>query len=178
MRKTITRLLLLFLLGATFMTTNVRAQFVTVLPNDNSTSGNGRAPSVRYSHIRAVYLITPAEMAASGFAPATQVGGIGWTYQAAGAAGTAGLNVYLENTADVTNLKSTTWATTISTMTLAHSGSTTLGATTTPNVTFSGGSPFTYTGGGVYVAYDWNCFGGPCKQLLQYAIQQDWLVQQ
>ena len=146
--------------------TNVMAQLTTVLPNDNSTSGNGRAPSVRFSHIRAVYLIKASEMIASGFASGTQVGQIGWTYQAAGTAGSAPLKVYLQNTADVTNTKSTSWATAISTMTLAHNATTTLGATTTPNIVFSGGSNFTYTGGGVYVAYDWGCYSGTLQAIV------------
>ena len=46
-------------------------------------------------------------------------------------------------------------------MTVVHNNaSTTLPNTTAPfDITFSGGSPFTYTGGGLYVAFDWQWAG-------------------
>ena len=167
MKKQIINLMLTFFMLSTVVSTNVIAQFVTVLPNNGGTSGNGRAPSVRYSHARAVYLITPAEMAASGFINGSNVSGIGWTYQAAGAAGIAGLKVYLQNTSDVAFSKSGTWATTITGMTLAHdNATTTLTGTITPNVTFSGGAPFVYSGLGVYVAFDWGCYGGSLQGIV------------
>jgi hypothetical protein len=48
----------------------------------------------------------------------------------------------------------------ISGMTVVHNASTTLPNTTAPfDVPFVGGSPFTYTGGGLYVAFDWQWAG-------------------
>lgn len=167
MKKKIHSLLFTIFVLCTVVTTDLFAQFVTVLPNNGGTSGNGRAPSVRYSHARAVYLITPAEMAASGFINGSLVSGIGWTYQAAGAAGIAGLKVYLQNTSDIAFSKSGNWATAITGMTLAHdNATTTLSGTTTPNVSFTGGAPFTYTGQGVYVAFDWGCYGGTLQAIV------------
>jgi len=71
----------------------------TVLAGDGSTSGNGRAPMARYRGIRAVYLITAAELAASGLPNGSTPTAIGWRYSTApggvGASGT--LTVYLQH---------------------------------------------------------------------------------
>jgi len=134
-----------------------------VLVNDNSASGNGRAPSTRFRFIRCVYLITATEMAAAGYTPGTSPTTIGWNYSTApGVAGSAPLTVYMENTADTTNTKSTTWATAIGGMTVVHSDpATALPGTAGPfDITLTGGSPFTYTGGGLYVAFDWGNYAG------------------
>lgn len=135
---------------------------VTVLPNDNSTSGNCRAPSTRYNNARVVYLIKATEMATAGYLNGMDVGSIGWNYNTApNTSGSAPLIVYLQNTSDVTNLKSTTWSTAISGMTTVHNATTTVPSTAgTFDIPFSGGSAFTYTGGGVYVAFEWGCYSG------------------
>jgi hypothetical protein len=140
---------------------------VTVLPSDNSTSGNERAPNGNFLFGRAVYLITAAEAVASGLTAGLSPGAIGWHYSTApGAIATGTLIVYLQNTADTTNTKSTTWDTAILGMTVVHnSDSTTLPNTTAPfDITFTGGSPFTYTGGGLYVAFDWQ-WAGPATSV-------------
>ncbi len=136
---------------------------VTVLPNDNSTSGNERAPIGTFLFGRSVYLITAAEASASGLTNGFSPGSIGWRYAAApGAIATGTLIVYLQNTSDTTNNKSTTWSTAIAGMTVVHnSASTVLPNSSAPfDIAFTGGSPFTYTGGGLYVAFDWQ-WGGP-----------------
>ena len=80
----------------------------TVLINDNSTSGNARAPQTRNQYERSVYLIKASELAAAGYTSGSLPTTIGWNYQTGnGAAGSAPLIVYLQNTADTTNLKST-----------------------------------------------------------------------
>jgi len=131
------------------------------LVGDGSTSGNARAPSVRYRYARAVYLITATEFAGSGLLNGS-ITGIGWLYQTApGLVGAAPLKVYLQNTTDTTNTKSTTWSTAISGMTLVHDATTTLPNATIPfDIPFSGGSPFSYTGAGLYVAFDWGQYTG------------------
>src|SRR5262245_32593534 len=89
----------------------------TVLPNDNSTSGNERCPMLRNRFGRSIYLITAAELAANGLVSGSAITGIGWNYQTAqGVSAATPLIVYLQNTADVTNTKSTTWATAITGM--------------------------------------------------------------
>ena len=112
---------------------------------------------------RSVYLITAAELAANGFASGQMPTSIGWNYQTApGTGGSAPLIIYMENTADTTNTKSTTWATAITGMTMVHNNATTAlpGVVGPFDITLSGGSPFTYTGGGIYVAFDWGKYAG------------------
>ncbi len=99
------------------------------------------------------------QLAAAGYANGATPTSIGWNY-ATGQAGSAPLKVYLQNTADTTNTKNTTWTTTISGMTLVHNGSYAVPASGPVDVTFTGGSPFTYTGGGLYIAIDWGNFTG------------------
>jgi hypothetical protein len=133
----------------------------TVLPNDASTSVNARAPQTRNRFERSVYLIKASELAAAGYPSGSSPTNIGWNYQVGGVAGSAPLIVYMQNTADVTNTKSTTWATAISGMTVVHNATTALPAAAGPfDITFSGGSPFTYTGGGLYIAFDWGQYAG------------------
>lgn len=140
-----------------FVSNEILAQCPINLFAQNGTSGNARCPSTRYRNAQSVYLLTAAELSAAGILNGTTLSGISWNYQTApGVAGAGNLIVYLENTADATNLKSTTWATAITGMTVAHNATTTLPATAGFfDVPFSGGTPFTYTGGGLYVAFDW-----------------------
>ena len=130
----------------------------TVLPNNGGTSGNGRAPLANFRGIKTVYLITAAELGAAGFPTGASPTAIGWHYSTApSAARTGTLKVSLQNTSDTTYTKGTSYAAALTGMTLVHSSTTTtLPATTTPfDITFVGGSPFTYTGGGLYVAFEW-----------------------
>lgn len=122
-----------------------------------ATSQNGRAPQGARNVTRSVWLITAAEMTAGGFVANDIISGLGFTYQVGQATATTGTCViYLQNTADTTNTKSTTWATAISGMTTVSTGAFTIpGAAGEINYDFSGGSPFTYTGGAVYVAFDY-----------------------
>ena len=129
--------------------------------NHGGTSGNERAPSTNFRFGRAVYLLTAAELATDGFLSGTAPTSIGWTYETAGIAGSAPLTVYMENTADVTNLKSASWATAINSMTVVHNATTALPSVRGPfDITLSGGASFTYTGGGLYIAFDWGQYNG------------------
>jgi hypothetical protein len=129
----------------------------TLLPSDGSTSGNGRAPSARNRGNRAVYLITAGELAASGLPSGVSPSALGWRYSTGpGVTATGTLTIYLENTTDTVNAKGTSFAAAIVGMTTVHDASTVLPNTTAGfDIPFSGGSPFTYTGGGLYVAFDW-----------------------
>src|ERR1044071_3223465 len=80
----------------------------TVLPQDNSTSGNERAPTLRNRFGRSIYLIKATELASAGLVSGASVTGIGWDYQTGqGVTGSTPLIIYLQNTSDVTNTKST-----------------------------------------------------------------------
>ena len=66
-------------------------------------------------------------------------------------------SVYLENTNDTTNLKSTTWTTAVATMSAVYTGTLELPVGAAPasiDLALTGPS-FTYTGGGLYVAFEY-----------------------
>ncbi|MFC6267958.1 T9SS type A sorting domain-containing protein [Frigoriflavimonas asaccharolytica] len=137
-------------------------QYNLALDANGSTSGNSRAPqgTIRYS--RTVYVITAAEMTSSGLVSGNTINGIGFNYSTAQNLATTGnFKVYLQNTTDVANNKSTDWATSLAGMTQSSNGSVTIPATTGQvNHAFTGGSTFTYTGGGLYVAFEYENVSG------------------
>ncbi len=134
----------------------------TVLPTTGGNSNTARAPLARVRFARSVYLITAAELAASSFPSGTSPTFIGWSYSSTpNVVGSAPLTIYMENTADSTNTKSATWANAIAGMTVVHNATTALPSAAGPfNIPFSGGSGFTYTGGGLYIAFDWGEYTG------------------
>ncbi len=139
---------------------NLKVMSSWALPSDGSTSGNTRAPGNTFKYQRTEYLITAAEMAASGFPSGYTIDGIGFLISSAGGTSQTGtFTVYLKNTTDATYTLGSTWTTTGFT-TVSNIASWTVpiaaGAYT---VNFSGGSPFTYTGGGVYVAWEFSNTG-------------------
>ncbi|HMT30641.1 MAG TPA: hypothetical protein PKD91_15300, partial [Bacteroidia bacterium] len=134
---------------------------VSILPGNGSTSGNARAPLGNFRFERGVYLITAAEIAAAGFSSGQTINTIQWSYSTGhNISVTGNLQVWFENTSDVTTTKSTTWATAVATMSNAHNASATIPAGTTFGVTLTG-APFTYTGGGLYVGYEWSNAANP-----------------
>jgi hypothetical protein len=126
-----------------------------------ATSQNGRAPQGARNITRSVWLVTAAEMAAGGFVAGDVISGLGFTYQIPQNTPTTGnCTIYLQNTTDATNTKSTTWATAITGMTTVSTAPITIPNTAGEiNYDFSGGSTFTYTGDAVYVAYDYQNLG-------------------
>lgn len=150
-----TFLIILSLLGVS-QSSFAQTDYYDVLVG-TSTSGNGRAPQGSRNISRSVFLITQAEMTAAGFVNGNGINALSFFYSVAQDIATTGnMIVYMQNTADATNTKSTTWGTAITGMTTASNASLTL-----PNtagslfVPFSGGSAFTYTGGGLYIAFDY-----------------------
>jgi len=138
-------------------------QYISVLPTSGSTSGNSRAPQGTQRYIRTCYVISPAEITASGLPTSSVLNAISFEYSTAQNAATTGtMKVYLQNTTDATYLKtSTTWSDVITGMTLAHNASSTIPAATGFwDIPFSGGSTFTYTGGGMYVAFEYENISG------------------
>ena len=138
---------------------------LTVLPNSGSYVKTASAPLAISRFERGVYLITAAELAANGLSSGSAISGIGWVYNLAPgvAAPSVPLKVYLENTSDTTMRSSTDWATEIGTMTLVHNSTISLGDFFTQiDINFSGSgiSPFTYSGGGLYVAFDYGKYLG------------------
>lgn len=158
MKKTLLSLLLCVISTVTFGQTD----YYDVVPDDGSYSQNARAPQGTRRYARSVYLVPASDITAEGMVNGDVINSIVWTYTTAQDIATTGnLIVYLQNTTDVTNTKSTTWATAITGMTTASNGvlniPNTVGDIVVP---FSGGSPFTYTGGGIYVAFDYSNAAG------------------
>lgn len=142
--------------------TGTLACAVPVLPHNGSTTNGLLVPSTRLAYSRGVYLIRPSELAASGYQPGSSPTALSWTYQTAPSiSGAAPLRILLQNTSDTTYTKGTSFSAAIGGMTVVHNASTTLPAAAGPfSVNFSGGAPFTYTGGGLYVAFDWGSYNG------------------
>jgi hypothetical protein len=121
----------------------------------NGTSGNARAPIGTFRYERVVYLITAAEMSAAGVPSSINFNQIAWIYSTAGnIACTGTCNIYFQNTSDVANTKSTTWSTTG--MTQVNSGAFTVPAAGYVIKTLSAPTAFTYSGGGLYIAFEWS----------------------
>lgn len=159
MKKTtlLSKLILLFFLSSiSFL--NAQTDYYDVIVSDGATSGNARAPHPNFRYERVVYLVTQAEMTASGFVNGDQFNSIVFNYlDVPNAAASGTLILYMQNTTDATNNKSTTWTTAITGMTTVSNSVVNL-PTSAGNVTFpfSGGSPFTYTGGALYIAFDYS----------------------
>jgi hypothetical protein len=153
------KITLLFLFLSVLSVTEMFSQsdYYTCIPSDGSTSGNARAPHGRFRYQRGVALIKATEMTASGIVNGDVINSIAFNYLTAQDIPTnATLTLYLQNTSDATNLKNTTWATAITGMTTVSTGAITIPAAAGNVIfNFTGGSPFTYTGGGVYVAFDY-----------------------
>ncbi|MFN3530214.1 MAG: SusE domain-containing protein [Bacteroidia bacterium] len=121
------------------------------------TSGLGRGPVTQNNFHRSAAVYAPAEVATQ-LAPGQQITHVGYQISAPAAAPVRGfMRYYMVNTNDATFTRSATWADLISSptaMTLVYEDSLTI-----PNVAGVYQIPldtaFTYTGGGLYVAYEW-----------------------
>jgi hypothetical protein len=130
------------------------------LPSTGSTSGNSRIPrnaTMRYQ--REIYLITAAEMAASGYPNNTTIDALGYLIGTAGVGTQTGtLNIYLKNTNDASYTVGTNWTTAIVGFTMVSTNPTWTVPIAVGNysIPFVNGTSFTYTGGAVYVAWEFS----------------------
>lgn len=149
------KLLLTLLVTFIGLLANAQSDYNIALPASNATT-QVRGPQGTYRYQRSVWIITAAEMSASGYTSGNLLNALGFNYvNGLDVATTGNIQIYLQNTVDATNLKSTTWATAISTMTSVSNGSVTLPTTSGEfDITFTGAA-FNYTGGGIYVAFDY-----------------------
>ena len=152
MKKTLLTLLTLVL--GSFIAYS-QAELTVTAPNGAATTGL-RAPNGTSAHtvVRGIIIVTAAELAS--IPNGTTLTKLGFILSSGASPGPSGgsIQMYLQNTADVTNLKSTTWATAISTMTNVYNGIYSIPSVAGP-VDFTLTTPFVYTGGSVYVAYDY-----------------------
>jgi hypothetical protein len=152
-------LLLILIIGPE---TLAQSQFNSVI-SGGSTSSFGRAPQGERAVTRTVFIVTAAEMAAGGFSTNDGISGLGFSYETAQDIATAGdIKIYLENSASVTNTKGTNWAGVITGMTLVSDAATTVPAVVGDyNIEFTNGTAFTYTGGSLFVAFDYQNLSNP-----------------
>ena len=139
-------------------------QYVGVLPNNGGIYGGDTAPQGAYRYVRACYIISPTEMAASNLPISAVLSSLSFEfYKAQNAPTTGNLKIYIQNTNDASYLKTSEfWVDVINNMTLVHDATTTIPAVDGFwDIPFSGGSTFTYTGGGVYVAFEYSNPTGP-----------------
>ncbi len=140
------------------------AMSIWALPSIGSTSGNTRCPGNTWRYQRTEYIITPAEMAASGFPVGSEINSIGFLIGTAGVGTQTGqFTVYLKNTTDATYLLGTSWDVTGFTKVCDNLSWTVPIAAGSYEVPFTGTgiSTFNYTGGGVYVAWEFSNPAGP-----------------
>ena len=116
-----------------------------------------RAPNGTPDHttLRGVIIIPASEL--TEIPASTVITKLGLIAATVGGPGPADGNIqfYLQNTADITNLKPSTWASIIAPMTSVYTGPYVLPAAVGPFGDLSLSSSFTYTGGSLYVAYDY-----------------------
>ncbi len=154
--------IILLLLFAVLGQQQLQAQQTVALATDNSTSGNSRAPIGTRLCCRSVYIITQSEMLASGFVAGDVLSEIGFTYTVAQNIPTTSttFGLYMQNSSDATYLKTTDWDTSIAGMTQVRNTNITIPAATGIfTIPFSGSNTFTYTGGSIYVAFDYQNTG-------------------
>lgn len=128
-----------------------------VLPYTGATSPWARIPGNTYRYQRSHYLVRASEINASGFPSGYTIDEIGFYIAAAGVGSQTGsLKIYMKNTTDLTNTLGSSWTTDGFTL-VCDIASWTVPIDAGPyTITFSGGSPFTYTGDGVYVAFEFS----------------------
>jgi hypothetical protein len=126
-----------------------------------TTTSSIKAPNGTNAHVtfRGCYLLTPSEL--SVIATNTAINSIGFflTQGTNVPAVTGSIQVYLQNTADATYLKNYSYSTAIAPMTSVYNSTmlVTAGGASTINLPLP--TAFPYTGGGLYVAFDWIATG-------------------
>jgi hypothetical protein len=143
--------------AAAFGLTNAQTTFVTA--PSNVTTTQVRAPNGFNTHafLRASSLVLASEL--TGIPAATTLTSIGFTTTAGADMAVSGtMTVYLQNSSDVTFSKGTTWSTILTGMGTAYVGTYTVPASAT-TIDLNLTTPFVYTGGAIYVAYDFASAG-------------------
>jgi len=148
------------LLSAFFFTSLAFSQavFTVQAPSTNGATTQLRAPNGTTAHtsFRGVIIIQASEL--TSIANGTVISKVGFSYTAGAATAAGGtMTFFLENSSDASNLKSTDWATATSTMDNVFSGAYNLPVgTAAANVDIDLLTPFAYTGGSMYVAYEYS----------------------
>lgn len=151
--------ILLFLLMAFYaISTYSQATIFVQTPITSTAISDLRAPNGTTAHttFRAAFIIPASEL--NGLInSSTILKRMGFVYTSGvNSAAGGNLKIYLQNTSDATYSKSTTWTAAITDMAQVYDGNYSLPVTTTTATTdIPLSTSFTYTGGGLYVAYDY-----------------------
>jgi hypothetical protein len=154
----------LLLLSTLFIQQNIYSQataYVEAPIYDNSTT-TGRAPNgtIGHSFMRGCALVLGTEL--TNLSNGSNITSFGFTLNS-GTSATAvsgNFTLYLQNTTDITYQKGTTYATALTGMTSVFANVMTVPVSPgSTSITITLGTPFNYTGGGIYVAYDWASTG-------------------
>lgn len=143
----------------TITTTFGQSTFIVTAPTSNNATTQVRAPNGLSSQafMRASSLVLASEL--STISTSTLLSSIGFVTTAGTDVPVNGtMTVYMMNSTNTTFSLGTNWATIISGMTPVYTGTYTVPASAT-NVDLTLTTPFTYTGGSVYIAYDFTSTG-------------------
>ncbi|MBK7445946.1 MAG: hypothetical protein IPJ45_07985 [Ignavibacteria bacterium] len=141
---------------------NQQSSVVTVLSHDGYHSRHS-APQSLFRYARCYFLILASEMNSSGFPSGVNITSLGYNYKYGTDLSTKGnFKVYFQNTNDVTNNKSMNWNLAITGMTLVHSDSLKIPLSDGPfDIPLNQSNAFVYSGGGIYVAFEYSNPAGP-----------------
>jgi hypothetical protein len=152
--------LILSIIGMLIFNSNAQQSFYKA-PAGTATS-SARAPNGTSAHtaLKGCFLVTASEL--TGIATVTAINGFGFNLSrgTASTAVTGTMQVYFQNTSDITYQKGNNWTAAITGMSSVYNSTVTVPVSNTPtvmNVLLP--SNFTYTGGGIYVAYEWQTSG-------------------
>lgn len=155
---------------AMFGTAVAQATYTIQAPLNNGSTSQFRAPngSTLHASQRTVFYISAGELLPMNLSNITSVsfslnGGCS-------SAVTGNFTLMLQNTNDFRYNKGASFSTAIAPMSTVYTGPYTIPATpSATNITLNLTTPFNYTGGGLYVAYDWVCSGPYSTSSATYA---------
>ncbi|GAA4776329.1 MULTISPECIES: T9SS type A sorting domain-containing protein [Flavobacterium] len=148
---------------------------VNAPPNDASTTQN-RAPNGTSTHsfMRGSALVLTSELTSIPVSSSLNLFGF-VTTAGANVAVTGTLTVYMKNSTDTSFTLGTNWSTIITGMTQVYSGTYTVPASAT-NIDLTLSTPLVYTGGSIYVAYDFVRTGTAATTAATYGSNSTGLV--
>lgn len=155
-----TTLALLALISTVSFVKSQPVSYVTAPPFDNSTT-QVRAPNglSTQAYMRGCALVLASEL--TGITANSTLTSFGYTLNSGSNANVVGnFTLYLENTTDLTYNKGTNFTAAIVPMITAYASTMTIpNSTGATSITINLSTPFVYSGGGIYVAYDWFSLG-------------------
>jgi hypothetical protein len=164
--------LILFLISTSLSSIFGQLNLQVIAPPGNGATTQSRGPNGTANHMfmRGCFLVTQAEL--TSLVTGTNVTSFGFslTTGVTGSPVTGSITVYLQNTSDVSYLKGTTFATALTGMSNVYNSTMTIPVSTgSAAINLTLAPTFTYTGGGIYVAYDWVSAGPFSTGIATYA---------